>query len=197
MICEMALILAIDVSGSVLDHHYELQRDATAAAIQERIQPNAHAPIAIQVIMWGTTHHVVVPWSLLTTHSRINQVAQQLSQTERPERGLTHMTNLMQFALDSYAHVPCEAERMILDISGDGDDTERSVHVQRDRAQLMQVQVNGLPIVTEIQTIDISEYFRSQVVTWDGFVITADSWHAFHRAIRGKLVLEIAGNAAP
>lgn len=194
MICELALILAIDVSGSVQSVHYELQRDATAQALIQTLRPNPTTPMAIKVIMWGTDPHVVIPWRLLRTTQDVRSVSQDLAQVERPEHGFTNMTTLMETALDAFDHAPCDAERRIIDISGDGSDTERRVHTQRDRAHALEVQVNALPIVTHIQSYDITEYFRSQVVTPDGFVITAESWHDFARAIRTKLALEIAGS---
>lgn len=193
MICEMALILAMDVSGSVSDHHYELQRDATADAITERIQANHVAPMAIQVIMWETVPHVVIPWSVLRTQSQVNNLAYTLRSIPRPGLGGTNMTTMMRTALDEFDTVPCEPERLVIDVSGDGASDEADMAEQRDRAQLMHVQVNGLPIVTSDQPVDVVSYYREQVATWDGFVIPANTWHDYSRAIRGKLMLEISG----
>ena len=192
MICELALILAIDVSGSVQPEHYELQRDATAQAMVQIMRPHPGTPMAVQVIMWGTDPHVVIPWRLLQTTADVHTVAQELTQVARPEHGFTNMSSLMEDALESFDHTPCEPERKIIDISGDGTDTERRAHFMRDRAREQEVQVNALAIETDIQDYDITEYFRSQVITPDGFVITARSWHDFSRAIRTKLAMEIA-----
>lgn len=192
MICEMALILALDVSGSVSGEHYRLQRDATAAAVREMVRPNPHNPIAIQVIMWEAVPHLVLPWRVLRNTQEVQQLSSDLEQVSRPGMNSTNMTTLMRSALDSYDHVPCEAERLVLDISGDGASDEADLDVQKQRAEHMGVQVNGLPIVTDLQPLDIVEYFRSEVITWDGFVIPSNTWQDYMRAIRGKLALEVA-----
>lgn len=69
MLCELALVLAIDISGSVAQEHYLLQRDATAAAIEEVLRPRADLPVAIRVVMWEDRVHVVLPWEVLRLQS--------------------------------------------------------------------------------------------------------------------------------
>lgn len=192
MICELALILALDVSGSVSGEHFRLQRDATAEALSYSMRPSAAAPIAVQVIMWETLPHVVIDWTILRSASDVRMLATQLQQVERPGMASTNLTTLMNTALDNFAHAPCVPERQVLDVSGDGASDEADMDQAQARAEAMGVQVNGLPIVTTLQPYDIVEYFRQQVITPDGFVIAAHTWQDFAHAIRSKLALEIS-----
>jgi Ca-activated chloride channel homolog len=192
MICELALILAIDVSGSVSAANYVLQRDATADALEQVMRPNPVAPMAVQVIMWENYPHVVIPWTLIRYPSQVSQLAHRLKSVDRPGMGATNLTSLMRDALDQFDHVPCESERLILDVSGDGTSDEPDLDQQRMRAEHMNVQVNGLPIVTDLQPYDIVSYFRTEVVTLDGFVVSSNNWDDYYRAIRGKLALEVS-----
>lgn len=193
MICELALILALDVSGSVSGLNFQLQRDATADALQYSMRPQAHAPIAVQVIMWENSPHVVIDWRLIRNPHDVRELSEQLKQVRRPGMGSTNLTTLMNSALDNFAHAPCTPERQVLDVSGDGASDEADMDQARERAEAMGVQVNGLPIVTDQQHYDIVEYFRQQVVTSDGFAIAAHTWQDFAHAIRSKLSLEISG----
>ena len=66
------LVLAVDVSGSVSQDRFELQREGYAAAFRspevlQAIRPTATGSIAVAVLQWtGPTLHVVaVDWTLI------------------------------------------------------------------------------------------------------------------------------------
>lgn len=192
MLCELALLLAMDVSGSVTEANYHLQRDATASALEEVLKPRPGLPMAVGVIMWEGQAHVVLPWAVLRSQGDVQRFAARLRGIERPGGGSTNLTTAMQESLLEFDRVPCTPERRVLDISGDGASDEPDLDQQRQRAEVLEVQVNGLPIVTSLQNYDIVEYFRSEVITRDGFVVPATGWESYARAMRGKLALEIA-----
>lgn len=193
MICEIALVLAMDVSGSISHANYELQRDATASAVVQVLRPRPGLPIAVRAMMWETRTHDVVPWRVLRNAGDVAGFAKDLATLPRPGEGSTNLTAALQESLDSFSTVPCRAERRIIDISGDGESDQPGLEQQRLRAEALEVQVNGLPITTALQVDDIREYFRREVITRDGFVVPAAGWDEFARAMRNKLSLEIAG----
>ena len=192
MLCELALVIAIDVSGSVSQNHYELQRNATARAIEEVVNPNQNTLIVISVVMWGDIPVVTIPWSIMRSRSDARSVSRALVDIERPVSGMTNMVRALDTAFNLLDNTPCNAERQIIDISGDGISNDGSPEFQRDRAHELGIQINGLPIVTEIEPT-IVEYYRDRVITLDGFLVAANDWNDYIRAIRGKLSLEIAG----
>ena len=195
MLCELALVLAIDVSGSVIDEHYELQRNATADAVEQVIKPNENLPIALSVIMWGHEPIVVVPWRMLRDRSDTVAFASELRRVSRPITGMTHMVAALEKSLELLSNTPCEPERKMIDISGDGESDDGDPSPLRNMAQELFIQINGLPITTRYQSTDIVQYFRERVLTYDGFLMTANEWNGYARAIRGKLTLEIAGSS--
>ena len=92
------------------------------------------------------------------------------------------------------------APRMIIDISGDGPQNQGlSLELARTRANEAGITVNGLPVITEGQSllraeINLEGYFQDNVVTGpSSFVLPARTEEEFRQAILRKLVLEIAG----
>jgi hypothetical protein len=60
------------------------------------------------------------------------------------------------------------------------------------RAAAAGITVNGLPILNEDPTLD--SYYLSRVIGGaDAFVLTAENYEDFRRAIRLKLIIEITG----
>ncbi|MCK5366128.1 MAG: DUF1194 domain-containing protein, partial [Gammaproteobacteria bacterium] len=98
------------------------------------------------------------------------------------------------------------AERRIIDISGDGPNNMGIyVNLARDRAVADGIVINGLPIINDRPNIygyplmpDLDLYYEDCVIGGPGaFIVVADGFKDFARAILRKLVTEIAGRASP
>ncbi len=89
--------------------------------------------------------------------------------------------------------LPCEPDRRVIDVSGDGDDNDSDVELRevRDRAAAEGIVINGLPIVTATRPY-LARYFEENVITPGGFVINAEGFSEVGRALTKKLVHEIA-----
>jgi Mg-chelatase subunit ChlD len=186
--CALALLLAIDVSGSVSPENYRLQRDATAAALRtEAVQRAARDGMRTGVLMWGSSAHIVVPFN-----DDPLVVATALEGANRPEGGSTDMAGAIEAATAALAAQPCE--RRVLDISGDGKHNAspvRDVETAVGTAVAAGIEINALPIVTHLEP-EIGEWFREHITgPAGGFVIEATP-ASFARAIRAKLALEVA-----
>ena len=195
MICEIALILALDVSGSISEANYRLQRDATAAVLRDQTMVRAidpTYPAAIAVVMWSEEPRVVIPWRIIRTIEDSDRLAGDLEQIQRPMTGGTFMYTAVDYSINLFDSAPCTPERSVIDVSADGYDDDNSIAVARDRAISRSITINGLPIVTP-QAPDIEEFFNEEVITPDGFVMRAESWSGYTRAIRNKMIREIAG----
>jgi hypothetical protein len=102
------------------------------------------------------------------------------------------------------ARAPFEAERHAIDISGDGtNNAGRDVRFDRDQAAAKGIVVNGLVILTDIQFSPnpahttppggIQQYYRDNVIGGPGsFVMVAEDYNSFGRAMVAKLIAEIA-----
>jgi hypothetical protein len=64
---DVALVLAVDVSGSVDDIRFKLQREATAAALESEelaaLSADVDRTIEFAVVEWAEEQRVVVPWT--------------------------------------------------------------------------------------------------------------------------------------
>ncbi|MBU8540836.1 DUF1194 domain-containing protein [Falsiroseomonas tokyonensis] len=192
--CAIALVLAIDVSGSVSLPHYELQRDATADALNSpAVISAARDGLAVSAIMWGTGQHVVLPWRVLTSAANARAAAEALRQAQRPEAGTTNMAAALRAAHAEFRAAPCQAERRVVDISGDGRHSGGDAEMHGAVAEVAGygVEINALAIVTPIEP-EVAAWFRANVTgPAGGFTLEAEP-ESFGRAIRMKLAMEVA-----
>jgi len=80
--------------------------------------------------------------------------------------------------------------RQIIDISGDGTpNAGRSTAAARQAAQRAGITINGIAI--EGMGLAITSFFHRQLITRDGFVITARTHRDYPPAIRRKLIREL------
>lgn len=197
--CAVALVLLMDVSGSVSAPHYDLQRDATAAALRDPRVVQAvlgNAPMALTVIEFGSAQHVVLPWHMIRADADLARAAGAMAGATRRESGATHVGDALAAALHALDEAPCAAERAVIDVSGDGA-SNGGIPLAGPVAEAAErgVVINALPIVTEAEP-DIAAWFRTHAITPGGRVFAA-TWDGFAHAIRAKLVVDVAGLAVP
>lgn len=193
-----ALFLLADVSGSVEDNHYILQRDGTAAAFEseEVLTAVARRPVAVAYAEFSHTFRVRVEWRVLQTPDDARRFAADLRSVRRSFAGSTDTGNALEDALRLLGSVPCDAVERTIDVVSDGaaDDLDK-VHQMRDRAVEMGVRINALAIYTRYR--EPGRWMAENVVTPEGdtapagFVIEADGWDQFRLAFRRKLIMEI------
>ena len=197
MICEIALVLALDVSGSISEPNYRLQRDATAAVLRDQTMTRAidsNYPAAISVIMWSDTVRLIIPWRIITGREDSEILARDLERIERPMSGGKFMYSAVNYSINLFNTVPCTPERSVIDVSSDGYDDENMIDSARDKAAKANITINGLPIVTDEAPL-LEDFFIERVITPDGFVVRSETWPAYTRAIRNKIIREIAKTA--
>jgi len=196
----IALVLAVDASGSVDTHRFELQKEgyATAfrsAAVQNAIRALATPVIAVTMMQWtGPRLHVqVVDWSIIRGDDSANELAAAIEEFPRQLfGGGTSISGAIDFSRLLLAQCPCQPARRVIDISGDGSNNSgRPVRQARDEAVNDGVGINGLPILA-IEP-DLDRYYYDNVIGGPGaFMIPAANYDAFADAIQKKLITEIA-----
>ncbi len=184
----MALLLALDVSGSVSAAHFELQRDATAEALRSPpVLRAAEDGLRSGVMMWGGGQHAVVGFS-----ADPRATADRLAAAPRPEAGATDVAGAIRAATAALLGQACE--RRVLDLSGDGPHNAGPVaEVESAVAEAVAagIEINALPIVTPLEP-DLAAWYRAHVTGPAGGFVIAAAPDAFARAIRAKLALEVA-----
>lgn len=194
------LVLAVDVSGSVSQARFELQRQGYAAAfrssaVQQAIRSTGTGSVAIAMLQWtGPALQVVaVDWTLISDAASAERFAAAVEQAPRALfGGGTSISGAIDYAMTMFPPSPFQASRRVIDISGDGANNRgRFAEEARDEAVRAGLVINGLPILTLEPELD--EYYRESVIGGPGaFVIAVRSYEAFAQAIRSKLVTEIA-----
>jgi Protein of unknown function (DUF1194) len=197
-----ALVLLVDVSGSIHSSEYELQRDGIAHAFRDpnvlkAISNQPYGGLAVTLVEWSTTQAVVVPWTIVHDEATARAFADAVTRAPRSSEGATHIGDAIMYALTIFDTSPSRPGRRVIDISGDGKNNGGRIPVDqaRDAALELGVTINGLAIVDRLEQ-NLVEHYREYVIGGAGsFVTEANGFADFARALRHKLVLEIADAA--
>src|SRR6516165_9826401 len=121
------LVLASDVSRSVDDAKFKLQRDGYVAAITnpkvlDAIRSGPHGRIAICFVEWSgvASQKVVIDWTLIDGIKAAQDFASQLDEAPRSFADRTSISGGIDFAMARLEHAPFRSSRRTIDVSGDG-----------------------------------------------------------------------------
>ena len=202
---DLQLVLAVDVSGSVSEARFELQKHGYVAAFRnprlwQAIQSGSQQSIAVTMLQWtGPVLQVqVVPWRLISTEASMLALADAIEAVPRQLfGGGTSISGAIDYAMSLFAASEAKGARRVIDISGDGiNNRGRPVTEARDDAVKGGVSINGLPILALDPQLD--QYYLHNVIGGPGaFVVAAASYETFAEAILKKLVTEIAAAGPP
>jgi hypothetical protein len=213
---DLLLVLAADVSRSVTEPKFKLQREGAAAAITHpdvvrAITSGPHRRIAICFVEWATAgqQNVVIDWTVIADNDSARSFGGKLVELPRSFSGSTSISHAIDFAVIQLERSPYTAERRVIDISGDGNNNSgRSIIDARDEALAKGITINALVILTPISESfrpehtnppgGLEKYFQDNVIGGFGaFTVVAESHESFGRALTKKLVAEIAGLPQP
>ena len=212
---DLLLVLAMDVSRSMDQAKFQLQRQGYAAAISDpqvlhAIDSGPHQKIAICFVDWSGPFEqkLVIDWSIIDGPAAAARFADRIVEAPRSFYNSTSIGFAIDFAAVQIARAPFEAERHAIDVSGDGtNNSGRDVRFFRDRAVAQGIIVNGIVILTDIQFSQyplhtnppggIEKYYRDNVIGGPGsFVMVAEDYNSFGRSMVKKLIAEIASGSA-
>ena len=85
---DVALVLAIDVSGSVDDNRFKLQREGIAAALESEelaaaVSGGVNQTIEVAVVEWAEEQRLLVPWTVLRGRDDLEALATRLRTASR------------------------------------------------------------------------------------------------------------------
>ena len=196
---DLALVLAVDVSASVTDERYGLQRSGFAAAFRdgaviEAITSGERHAIAVTLVEWSgpSSQRQVIGWTIIDGAASARAFGAALEEAPRAFSDFTSISGGLDYSAMLLAASGLDAQRKVIDVSGDGaNNSGRALADARAAAIAAGITVNGLAILGNEPGID--EYYRDNVIGGDGaFVIVAQDYSAFSRAILNKLLREIA-----
>jgi Protein of unknown function (DUF1194) len=208
---DLLLILAADVSRSVDNAKFQLQREGYAAAISdprvlEAIRSGGNGRIGLSFVEWSGVgaQRVLIDWTTIGDAESAKTFGDRLLEAPRSFADRTSISGAIEFAMGQFARAPYESPRRTIDISGDGtNNAGRDVTSARDEAVAQGVTINGLVILSETPLAwnpdhtnppgGLENYYRRNVVGGPGaFVLVAENFNSFGQAIVKKMIAEVA-----
>lgn len=198
--CDLALALAVDVSGSVDSTEYRIQMDGLAAGLRDPIVSEAlvRGDARLMLVQWtgASRQKVTIPWTRIDSFETLDRFADQVGADPRVWRNFsTAIGEALEMTLSSFDEVS-ECKRHLIDISGDGISNEgvepNEIH---DVLRNQGVTVNAIAI--EESEPDLTAYFFENVIVGEGaFVVSAAGFADYPERIRKKLLREVTQQTA-
>ena len=207
---DLLLVLAADVSRSIDEGEFELQRKGYAAALSDprvlaAIRGGTNGTIAICFVEWSGAGEqtVVVDWTVIRDDEDAGGLSASILAAPRSFMGRTSISGAIDFAMERFAAAKPHSNRRIIDVSGDGtNNSGRLVTEARDQALAEGVTINGLAIVNDKPNPGyafhtqppggLPEWYRQNVIGGPGaFLRVVEDFRSFADAMTNKLVSEI------
>ena len=207
---DLLLVLAADVSRSVDQPKFQLQREGYAAAISnprvlDAIASGPNRRIAICFVEWSGvgSQKLVIDWTVIDGPTAARQFGDALLEAPRPFADRTSISGGVEFAVAQLERASLQAQRKTIDVSGDGtNNSGRDIRVVRDEVVAKGITINGLVILSDRPIPwnpehtnppgGLPRYYQDNVIGGPGaFVEVAEDFKSFGRALINKLVAEI------
>lgn len=208
---DVALVLAADVSRSVDEGEFRLQRDGIAQALTDpkvlnAIRSGQHSAVAVCFVEWSgySQQALVADWTIIRDLRTAEPIAKIVRGAPRSFAGATGIGGGIEFAMQQLARAGVQAERQVIDVSGDGTNNNGlPVTMARDAAVEAGITINALVILSPQPNPfnpehtnppgGLEEYFRRNVIGGPGaFTMQIEGFQSFAEAMINKLIREIA-----
>ncbi|WP_170475880.1 DUF1194 domain-containing protein [Ruegeria arenilitoris] len=209
--CRQALVLGLDVSGSVDGSEYRLQLNGLAAAmrrpeVMQLILSNPEAPVRLAVFEWSEPRHqrVLIEWTTVQSPDDILKIAQTLEASPRSNAPLgTAVGSAMLFGANLLADQG-NCWKRTLDLSGDGKHN-LGPHPREVKSALQTagITINGLVVGADdpnngdkryVQVGELSAYYKTWVILGpNAFIEVALGFDDYEAAMTRKLIRELEG----
>lgn len=209
---DLALVLVSDVSRSIDDPEFELEKQGYAAALTDPrvLKAIGNGPlgaIAIAYVEFAGAYEVrtVVNWTDIHDAETARLFVDRMKAAGRSFWGRTSISAGIDHAAGMLAAIGFETTRRVIDVCGDGtNNAGREATEARDAAVTAGVTINGLTIINEnpapwtsahVQPPGgLAKYYRENVIGGPGsFVLEVHNFEGFGEAMTRKLISEIAG----
>jgi hypothetical protein len=213
---DLALVLVTDVSRSIDDSEFTLEKDGYAAAftsdqVLSAIRNGPLGAIAVAYVEFASGFEVktVLDWTVIRDPASAKAFVERLSVAPRSYWGRTAISAGIDHAVGMLAENSLNASRRTIDVCGDGtNNAGREVSEARDDAVKAGITINGLAIINEHPVSwtfahvqppgGLQHYYRENVTGGPGsFVMEVRDFKAFGEAMTRKLVAEIAARPVP
>ncbi|KAB1079023.1 DUF1194 domain-containing protein [Methylobacterium soli] len=220
----MALVVSVDVSQSVDEARFRLQMEGIAEALEDpavlaAITGNPGG-ILFSLVTWADKAALTLPWTRIATRGDAAAVAGRVRALPRQAGTFTCLGQMLRTVSASVLPaLPVPADRVVIDVSGDGIDNcadPEAIHDERDGLLAAGATINGLPILVpgendvvgvgafrapgyglralrEGGETTLDRWYKAHVTGGPAaFVLAARGYGDFARALRQKFVIEIS-----
>jgi len=198
---DLELFLSMDVSGSIDGNEFNLQKQGYVQAFQDAALQAAIASkpngVAVALGQWSTTANspLSVGWTLLKTPGDSTAFAALINGISRQSSGSTCVACGINAAVTSIEGNTFFGGGRVIDVSGDGSQNQNAGNgpattpAARNAAEALGIRINGLPILGS--EAGLQAWYENNVKTSDGFVLAANDFADFDRAVALKITKEL------
>jgi hypothetical protein len=213
---DVALVLVTDVSRSIDDAEFDLEKQGYSSAftnpqVLAAIHGGTIGAIAVAYIEFAGNLQVktVIDFTVIRDEASAKTFVDRLQAAPRSFYGRTAISAGVDQAAQMLAEESFDTPRRVIDVCGDGtNNAGREITQARDDALHSGITINGLAIINDhpvswtyahVQpTGGLANYYRENVTGGPGsFVLEVHDFHTFGEAMTRKLISEIAGNSGP
>ncbi len=208
--CRQALVLALDVSGSVNPTEYAQQIEGLAAAlgdpqVRALILLGADAPVTLAVFEWSSRNHqfVIQPWIMLDSAAALDVAILRIRSHRKVRAGLKTALGSALNVAAGLLREQSHCWKHTIDVSGDG---KNNIGVAPDQIYAIGgfdgITVNALVVGdpldgagdgNNVSPAELRSYFETQVIFGpNAFAMIANGYADFARAMQRKLMKEIS-----
>lgn len=208
---DAAIVLVTDVSLSITESEYTLEKQGYASAIQSpevlaAIHNGTVGAVALSYVEFAGPDQIatVLRWQVIHDQGSAHRFAADLLAASRSAEGRTAVGSGIAAATQDLAESGFTATRRIIDVCGDGNSNVGiPLSIARAAALKAGITINGLAIVHSnpppwlvphvAPPGGIVQYYRDNVIGGPGsFVVQVNTDQDFTAAMIHKLILEIA-----
>jgi hypothetical protein len=209
---DLLLVLAVDVSESIDRREARLQRLGHAEALIDpqviaAIDSGRHGRVAIANLEWAgpKEQRQVIGWTLVEDRKSARTLNKALLSEPISIGYWTSISSALETASRMIADAPFTAARHVIDLSSDGrNNAGEPLGTARKRVLDRGITINGLPVLAMRRNFTwppmpyLDRYFTDCVIGGPGaFSELVERYDDFARAVRRKLIREIAGTRPP
>ena len=208
LLVDTELLLLVDVSGSVDDDEYDLQKSGYVAAFQDSsiqaLIASSTNGVAVAYAEWSSnntatmgmddTDTVITDWTVLKSANDAAAFATAISNVSRTSSSLTAPGSAINWGIteiNTNGFDPTKSS--VMDVSGDGErnDGDNTFNAAK-AASADSITVNGFAILTDV--LDLDDWYKANIsdpgggTTW-----IANDFNDFGAAVKQKIKVEVGG----
>lgn len=189
--CDLALLLAVDVSGSVDRYEYATQMQGLAEGLRDPVVAEAlvRGQAVLALVQWtgSSRQDLTLGWHPVGSPAELEALAQKIETAPRVWAEFsTAIGEALTYALRVFDDAPA-CKRRVIDISGDGRSNEGAEPLDvLPELDAFAITVNALVIRGDDE--GLPDYFATNVITGgNAFVVTAENYDEYPERMRRKL----------